>query len=219
MKIKKPSLTGMKHTEYLGRFKKDKFIQDGHNTYDEKDRLVNKGDDMGGGGGPGGGIDVRSAAEYVAQKFSRNNWNAQKEGMQKVKASERATKVEQSGRLNYPSKAAQDEWPAIKKMSGEMPRGAQKAVQEVTQKTNKAIKEDYKRAYNEAHQPVLKEVESNLSLARKAKEAQNMASRRRLDQQAKQAKESLKKNAAMGAVGVGVAGAVAAELFRKRKKK
>lgn len=32
MKIKKPSVRGMKHVGYLGRFQKDKFIQDGHNT-------------------------------------------------------------------------------------------------------------------------------------------------------------------------------------------
>lgn len=31
MKIKKPSLKGMKNTEYLGRFQKDEFIQQGHN--------------------------------------------------------------------------------------------------------------------------------------------------------------------------------------------
>lgn len=31
MKIKKPSLTGMSCTEYLGRFQKDEFIQQGHN--------------------------------------------------------------------------------------------------------------------------------------------------------------------------------------------
>ena len=31
MKIKKPSLSGMSCTEYLGRFKKDEFIQQGHN--------------------------------------------------------------------------------------------------------------------------------------------------------------------------------------------
>ncbi len=31
MKIKKPSLKGMKNTEYLGHFKEDKYIQDGHN--------------------------------------------------------------------------------------------------------------------------------------------------------------------------------------------
>lgn len=34
--MKKPSIKGMKCTEYLGRFKKDKFIQDGHNTYEDK---------------------------------------------------------------------------------------------------------------------------------------------------------------------------------------
>jgi hypothetical protein len=32
MKIKKPSVGGMKNVSYLGRFQKDKFIQDGHNT-------------------------------------------------------------------------------------------------------------------------------------------------------------------------------------------
>lgn len=31
MKIKKPTMSGIKNTEYLGRFKKDKFIQQGHN--------------------------------------------------------------------------------------------------------------------------------------------------------------------------------------------
>lgn len=31
MKIKKPSLKGMKHTKYLGHFAQDKYIRDGHN--------------------------------------------------------------------------------------------------------------------------------------------------------------------------------------------
>lgn len=31
MKIKKPSLSGQKNCEYLGRFSKDEFIQQGHN--------------------------------------------------------------------------------------------------------------------------------------------------------------------------------------------
>lgn len=30
--VKKPSLRGMSNTAYLGRFRKDKFIQEGHNT-------------------------------------------------------------------------------------------------------------------------------------------------------------------------------------------
>lgn len=30
--MKKPSIKGMKNTEYLGHFKKDKHIQSGHNT-------------------------------------------------------------------------------------------------------------------------------------------------------------------------------------------
>jgi hypothetical protein len=32
MNIKKPSVRGMKHVGYLGRFQKDKFIQQGHNS-------------------------------------------------------------------------------------------------------------------------------------------------------------------------------------------
>ena len=32
MKIKKPSVKGMKHTEYLGHFAKDKYMCEGHNT-------------------------------------------------------------------------------------------------------------------------------------------------------------------------------------------
>jgi hypothetical protein len=31
MKIKKPSLKGMKHTKYLGHFAQDKYIEKGHN--------------------------------------------------------------------------------------------------------------------------------------------------------------------------------------------
>lgn len=31
MKIKKPSLKGMKHTEYLGHFAQDKYMEKGHN--------------------------------------------------------------------------------------------------------------------------------------------------------------------------------------------
>jgi hypothetical protein len=37
MKINKPSVRGMKHVGYLGRFQKDKFIQDGHNTTPRKE--------------------------------------------------------------------------------------------------------------------------------------------------------------------------------------
>lgn len=33
MNIKKPSLKGMKNCEYLGRFCKDEFIQQGHNMF------------------------------------------------------------------------------------------------------------------------------------------------------------------------------------------
>jgi hypothetical protein len=56
MKIKRPSVKGMKHVGYLGRFQKDKFIQDGHNT--GPDKLLRPGDEdifgvkiAGGGGG------------------------------------------------------------------------------------------------------------------------------------------------------------------------
>jgi len=31
--MKKPSLKGMKNCEYLGRFSKDEFIQQGHNSF------------------------------------------------------------------------------------------------------------------------------------------------------------------------------------------
>jgi hypothetical protein len=38
MKIKRPSVRGMKNVSYLGRFQKDKYIQDGHN-FSGKPRL------------------------------------------------------------------------------------------------------------------------------------------------------------------------------------
>lgn len=55
MKIKKPSVKGMKNVGYLGRFQKDKFIQDGHNTGPKtpRDVLMNKDESTGGGGGGG----------------------------------------------------------------------------------------------------------------------------------------------------------------------
>lgn len=42
MKIKKPSLKGMKHTSYLGHFAQDKYICEGHNTSGKLPKLGGK---------------------------------------------------------------------------------------------------------------------------------------------------------------------------------
>ena len=53
MKIKKPSLKGMKNCEYLEHFAQDKYIQQGHNDSGKPDVLEKRAVEA--GGGPGGG--------------------------------------------------------------------------------------------------------------------------------------------------------------------
>jgi len=74
MKIKKPSLKGMSCTEYLGRFRKDKFIEQGHNSSRAMHTLSK--DEMGGGGG--GGSPRPRTSSPAAPRSETEYWNNRK---------------------------------------------------------------------------------------------------------------------------------------------
>lgn len=78
MKLKKPSLSGMKNCEYLGHFAQDKFIQQGHNDSGKPDLRENKaGLESGGGPGSfgGGGRDPQSVLRAMNDYAVKNKMN------------------------------------------------------------------------------------------------------------------------------------------------
>jgi hypothetical protein len=234
MKIKKPSLTGMKNCEYLGHFAQDKFIQQGHNDSGKVRYLMdNKSMQGGGGGEPGGGPggdfstgkarpQPRSASEYVSEKKNRINWNAQKDVVQNEKAKERFDKYTESGQSRVNNFDEALELTAVKKMSGDMPSQAEGIARSVSKRMNKGRSETYKRNEAANDWPWMRASDAKESLSMKASKARANQIERQEIQDLKNAANTAGKAAFIGTSIVGSRGHLGdkkeEELRKKRKK-